>query len=100
MKLNNFARIGKGVITKSIGLQKNYIDVYEKGELKLNEQQSGCLCCPIYQAKSQMREFDVMDALDFLECQCKSCSQAVYTTEYKICKKYINEKTSSATNIH
>lgn len=92
VELNNFARIGKGVITKSIGLQKNYIDVYEKGERKLNERQSGCLYCPVYQAKCQMREFNVTDALNFLECQCKGCSQAVYTTEYKICKKYINEK--------
>lgn len=92
MKLNNFARIGKGVITKSIGLQKNYIDVYEKEEQKLDEQQSGCLYCPVYQAKCQMREVDVTDALDFLECQCKGCSQAVYTTGYKVCKKYINEK--------
>lgn len=92
MKLNNFARIGKGVITKSIGLQENYIEVYEKGERKLDEQQSGCLLCPVYQAKCQMREVDVPDALSCLECQCESCSQAVYTTEYKIRKKYINEK--------
>lgn len=92
MELNNFARIGKSVITKSIGLQKNYIEVYEKGERVLNERQSGCFCCPVHKAKCQMREFDVTDALNFLECQCEGCSQAVYTTEYKTCKKYINEK--------
>lgn len=92
MKLNNFARIGKGVIIKSIGLQENYIEVYEEGERKLDEQQSGCLFCPVYQAKCQMREVDVPDALSFLKCQCEGCSQAVYTTEYKIHKKYINEK--------
>lgn len=92
MKLNNFARIGKGVIIKSIGLQANYIEVYEEGERKLDEQQSGCLFCPVYQAKCQIREIDVPDALDLLECQCKGCSQAVYTTEYKIHKKYVNEK--------
>ena len=92
MRLNNFARIGKGVITKSIGLQENYVEIYEEGEKKLNERQSGCLFCPVYQAKCQMREVDVPDALDFLECQCKGCSQAVYTTKYEILKKYINEK--------
>ena len=92
MNLNNFARIGKGVITKSIGLQKNYIETYEEVDIKLDERQSGCLFCPVYQAKCQMREIDVPDALDLLECQCEGCSQAVYTTEYKIHKKYINEK--------
>lgn len=92
VELSNFARIGKGVIAKSIGLQKNYIEVYEKGERKLNERQSGCLGCPVYQAKCQMRDYDVTDALGFLESQCECCSQAVYTTEYKINRKYINEK--------
>ena len=50
MELNNFARIGKGVLTKSIGLQKNYVEVYEKRDDKLNEVQSHCQECAIAEA--------------------------------------------------
>lgn len=92
MELSNFARIGKGVITKSIGLQENYIEIYEKGGRKRDEEKSGCYSCPVYQAKCSMRDLGATDALDFLECQCGCCSQAVYTEEYKSTKKYINEK--------
>ena len=38
---------GKGVITKSIGLQENYIDVFEVAESKPDEEKSGCAGCPL-----------------------------------------------------
>lgn len=92
MELSSFARIGKGVITKAIGLQDNYIIVYEKNERKLDEQQSGCSGCPVFRAKCRMRECDVEDAVNFLDCQCGGCSQAVFVENYTESKKYINEK--------
>lgn len=92
MGLSNFARIGKGVITKLIGLQDNYIEYYTKEEPKRDEEKSGCFSCPVYQAKCQMSEFDITDAYEYMECQCGGCSQAVFTDSYTVTKKYINEK--------
>ncbi len=92
MELNYFARIGKGVITKLIGLQDKYIEVYVKKEKKRDEERSGCRSCPVYQAKCQMRDSGITGALEYMECQCAGCSQAVYTEFYTETKKYINEK--------
>lgn len=92
MELSNFARIGKGVISKAIGLQENYTIVYEKTERKLDEQKSGCSGCPVFEAKCRMRELGVEDAVDFLDCQCEGCPQAVFVENYTESKKYINEK--------
>lgn len=92
MELSNFARIGKGVITKSIGLQENYIEVFEVAESKLDEEKSGCAGCPVYQAKCQMRDAGVDEAVEILESKCKECQQAVFTESYTETKKYVNEK--------
>ncbi len=92
MELSNFARIGKGVITKSIGLQENYIDVFEVSERKLDEEKSGCAGCPVCSAKCQMRDLGAGEAVEILESKCRECPQAVYTETYTEKKKYINEK--------
>ena len=92
MELSSFARIGKGVITKAIGLQDNYIIVYETAERKLDEQKSGCSGCPVCEAKCRMRECGIDDAVNFLDCKCEGCSQAVFVENYTESKKYINEK--------
>ena len=92
MELSNFARIGKGVITKSIGLQENYIDIFEVAESKLDEEKSGCAGCPLCQAKCQMRDLGAGEAVEILESKCRECPQAVYTETYTEKKKYINEK--------
>lgn len=92
MELSNFARIGKGVITKSIGLQENYIEVFEVAESKLDEEKSGCAGCPVCSAKCQMRDLGAGEAVEILESKCSECQQAVYTETYTEKKKYINEK--------
>lgn len=92
MELSNFARIGKGIITKSIGLQENYIEVFEVAELKLDEEKSGCAGCPVCSAKCQMRDLGAGEAVEILESKCRECPQAVYTETYTEKKKYINEK--------
>lgn len=92
MELSNFARIGKGIITKSIGLQENYIEVFEVAESKLDEEKSGCAGCPVCSAKCQMRDLGAGEAVKILESKCTECPQAVYTETYTEKKKYINEK--------
>ena len=55
MELSSFARIGKGVLTKAIGLQKNYIEVYSQGPDILNERKSNCHNCIIHQKKTELK---------------------------------------------
>lgn len=92
MELNQFARIGKGVLSKSIGLQKNYVEEYVKSQDKLNENKSGCHECPIYKAKQQFIALDMAEAAEQLENQCKNCSTSVWEASYTQCIRYINEK--------
>lgn len=92
MELSNFARIGKGVISKAIGLQKNYTESFEKVTKKLNEEKSGCASCPICQLKKQALESGIQEDLQFAEAKCENCPYAVFETHTETEKKYINEK--------
>lgn len=92
MELNHFARIGKGVLSKAIGLQKNYSEQYSKGPDILNENKSGCHNCPIHQAKETLRSLGLENAADQIHSQCKACSTSIWEPSYisRVC--YINEK--------
>lgn len=92
MELNSYARIGKAVITKAIGLQKNYKEVYVKSEDKLNECKSRCYDCEIYKLKCQFSALGLTEVCDALQEQCRTCSQAVWETTYSTRIEYINEK--------
>lgn len=92
MELNSYARIGKAVITKAIGLQKNYKEVYVKSEDKLNENKSGCCDCEIYKLKCQFAALGLTEVCDTLQEQCRTCSQAVWDVSYTTHIEYINEK--------
>lgn len=92
MELNSYARIGKAVITKAIGLQKNYKEVYVKSEDKLNESKSGCYDCEIYKLKCQFAALGLTEVCDALQEQCRTCSQAVWDASYTTHIEYINEK--------
>ena len=59
MELNSFARIGKGVISKSIGLQKNYKEVITQNTDVLNERKSMCESCPIRKLKEDLRLLEI-----------------------------------------
>ena len=91
MELNNFARIGKGVISKAIGLQKNYTETIEKTTKKLNKEKSGCSSCPIFQLRKKMHESGSEENTEFIENCCADCPQAVYETCSETQKKYVNE---------
>jgi len=91
MELSNFAQIGKGVISKSIGLQENYTETYIKQGEKRDEFQSGCYNCPVYQAKCRLRDAGLADEAEAIECRCRECADTVYVPEFTECKKYINE---------
>lgn len=92
MEVSSFARIGKGILTKAIGLQKNYIEVYSQGPDILNEYQSNCHDCIIHQKKEELRVLGFNKEADQIHCFCHTCSSAIWETSYTIKKRYINEK--------
>lgn len=92
MELSSFARIGKGVLTKAIGLQKNYVEVYSKGPDVLNERQSNCHDCIIHQKKEELRALGFDEEADKIHCFCHTCPSAVWEPTYTEEKRYINEK--------
>lgn len=92
MELSSFARIGKGVLTKAIGLQKNYVEVYSKGPDALNECRSNCHDCIIHQKKEELRALGFNEEADKIHCFCHTCPSAVWEPTYTEEKRYINEK--------
>ena len=92
MELSSFARIGKGVLTKAIGLQKNYIEVYSQGPDVLNERESNCSNCVIHQKKEELKMLGLEQAADQIHCFCHTCSSSVWEPSYTTEKRYINEK--------
>lgn len=92
MELNRFARIGKGVLTKAIGLQKNYVEVYSKGSDLLNESKSNCFTCSNYQKKEELKLLGMDKEAEQIHCSCHECPHSVWEPSYIIQKRYINEK--------
>lgn len=92
MELSSFARIGKSVLTKAIGLQKNYIEVYSQGSDILNERKSNCCDCVIHQKKEELKMLGLEQAADQIHCFCHTCATSVWEHSYTAEKRYINEK--------
>ena len=92
MELSSFARIGKGALTKAIGLQKNYVEVYSKGPDVLNECKSNCHGCIIYKKKEYLRALGLDEEADKIHCFCHTCPSSVWEFSYTEEKRYINEK--------
>ncbi len=92
LNMNNFAHIGKGVISKAIGLQKNYTETCEKVTKKLDEEKSGCYSCPVFRLMEQRRAAGSEEDMKFAESCCANCTQKVYETCTETEKEYINEK--------
>lgn len=92
LALSNFCRIGKGVLTKSIGLQKNYKETESTGVEKLDESQSGCFSCPIYKIKQELLLLGIPKEAEKLTEMCHGCSTSVWKTHYEQKVTYINEK--------
>ena len=90
MELNSFARIGKGVITKSIGLQKNYKEVFIRDADVLNKQKSNCEGCPIHKLKEDLRLLGLEEEAAKIHARCRECSSSVWEPSYSV--HYVNEK--------
>lgn len=88
--LSNFSRIGKGVLSRCIGLQKNYKETIKTGVEKIDEVQSGCFSCPIYKLKQELLLLGFPDEVLKLDEMCHTCSSAVWQQQYTV--QYSNEK--------
>lgn len=88
MELNEFAKIGKGVLSKAIGLQKNYTEDYVKVRDTIDTVKSGCINCPYYNANLDSSYQDNKIILP----ECSSCSSAVWHTKYQVIHRRINER--------
>lgn len=86
MELNSFARIGKGVISKAIGLQRNYTEIIVNGPDILDITASKCQSCP-FQEQAFAQGGAISDSLP-----CSKCMNAVYKPSRKIKSIYINER--------
>lgn len=91
MELNHFARIGKGVLSKAIGLQANHIEYYEKGPDTLDEPASGCYGCQIHQLKDELTLLGLSGDADRIHTMCRECSASVWKPSYTR-KVYVNER--------
>lgn len=92
MELNSFARIGKGPLTKAIGLQKNYVEIYSKESDVLNESKSNCFNCIKYQEKNELKLLGLTTEAEQIHCSCHDCPNSVWEPSYSIQRRYINEK--------
>lgn len=88
--LSNFSRIGKGVLSRCIGLQKNHKEIIKTGVEKIDEAQSGCFNCPIHRLKQELHLLDLPGEVSKLDEMCHTCSTAVWQQQYTI--QYRNEK--------
>ncbi len=86
MELNSFARIGKGVISKAIGLQRNYTEIIVNGPDILDRAASKCQSCP-FQEQAFAQGGTISDTLP-----CGRCMNAIYKPSHKVKSVYINER--------
>lgn len=93
MELNEFAKIGKGVLSKAIGLQKNYTEDYVKVHDTIDTVKSGCPNCPYYSNNiDPLSSYQGYRENITFSPECSSCSSAVWHTKYQVIHRRINER--------
>lgn len=88
--MRNFANIGKSVLTKALGLQKNYVEIVDKVIEIVDEEKSGCANCKWYKLKSVIDEND--DLHKSCVEACENCPNRCMKTQNIYKKVYHNEK--------
>lgn len=85
-----FCNIGKSVLAKALGLQKNYVDVVETTYEVIDEEVSGCDSCRWKAIREAVSTGDEL----YKECEaaCATCPNRTMKTEYSYKKVYLNER--------
>lgn len=91
MELSSLARIGKGILSKAIGLQKNYKEILTDTGTVIDKIATGCHCCPYY-IPSLTPPDTLNGSVSPFRSICEQCSQVVYKPTRKVRTVYINEK--------
>ena len=85
-----FCNIGKAVLTKALGLQKNYSEMIETSYEVIDIEASNCESCKWHKIKSVTKPSEEL----YVECEnaCASCPHRCMKTEYTYKKVYHNEQ--------
>ena len=85
-----FCNIGKAVLTKALGLQRNYSEMIESSYEVIDIETSGCESCKWHNIKSVTEPSEEL----YAECEkaCASCPHRCMKTEYTYKKVYHNEQ--------
>ena len=90
--MKSFASIGKLLLKRAVGLQRNFKEIEYEIISKLDEQASGCFACPNHSLKAvfakEPKSKQYRKACEF----CENCTMRVYKEESVEKVNYVNEK--------
>ncbi len=88
--MENFCNIGKAVLSKALGIQKNYFEIIENSYEVIDIEASGCESCKWHKIKSVVKPSEVL----YEQCEkaCESCPRRCMKMEHTYKKVYYNEK--------
>lgn len=88
--LDNFANIGKAVLTQALGLQKNYSEIVEESVSVIDHTNPACANC---RNCALLKSFNqASDIYKAAETACNNCPSRTFTTKNITKKVYHNEK--------
>ena len=88
--MKTFANIGKSVLTKALGLQKNYSEIIETSKEVIDIEASGCESCRWHSIKTVTKPGEIL--YDECNSACNACPHRCMKAEYTYKKIYHNEK--------
>ena len=96
MEVSNFARLGRAVCLKAVGLQENYKKVYYTTKCELDPEKSGCSSCPNYNLIKANDTFSTKKMppklAELARRTCENCPHRVMKETKKAHVTYVNEK--------
>lgn len=90
--MRQFASIGKLLIKRAVGLQRNFKEIEYEVVSKLDEQASGCFACQNYSLKAVFAKRLESDQYQNACSVCENCPRRVFKEEKVEKVTYINEK--------
>ena len=94
--MRRFAPIGKLLLKRAVGLQRNFKEIEYETVSKLDEQASGCFACPNYSLKAVFEWHPESEQYQNACRICEGCASRVYKEELVEKVTYVNEKSRYA----
>ena len=89
--MEQYASIGKLLLKRAVGLQRNYKNIEHKTVSKLDEKASGCFACPNYSLKKVYEKRPESKEYQDACLVCEQCAGRVYKEVQTEVVKYVNE---------